>query len=132
MATVRHILLNAHDAEYWEAEDVEGNGIVLWNGEFGYDTTNRRIKVGDGVTKWNDLPYVAPDVENVLTSTSKRTALSAAQGRVLYREIPLSVDNLTTTATGKALDASQGKALNDRVGVLEGVTGIDCGEITAN
>ena len=123
MATVRHILLNAHDAEYWEAEDVEGNGIVLWNGEFGYDTTNRRIKVGDGVTKWNDLPYVAPDVENVLTSTSKRTALSAAQGRVLYREIPLSVDNLTTTALrvtdsgsedyGRpyALSARQGKEL---------------------
>ena len=41
-------------------------------------------------------------------------------------------NNLTTTTTGKALDASQGKALNDRVGVLEGVTGIDCGEITAD
>ena len=40
--------------------------------------------------------------------------------------------NTTTTTTGKALDATQGKALNDRLGTVEGITGIDCGEITAD
>ena len=33
---------------------------------------------------------------------------------------------------GKALDATKGKDLNDRVAVLEGITGIDCGEISNN
>lgn len=33
---------------------------VLADGEFGYDTTNRLTKVGNGVTAWNSLPeYVA-------------------------------------------------------------------------
>ena len=33
-------------------------------------------------------------------------------------------NNLTTTTTGKAL--------NDRLGTVEGITGIDCGEITSD
>lgn len=32
---------------------------VLRNGEFGYDTTNKRVKMGDGVTRWGSLPYLA-------------------------------------------------------------------------
>ena len=39
-------------------------------------------------------------------------------------------DNLITTTPGKALDARQGQALNERLGNLEKITGIDCGEIT--
>lgn len=30
---------------------------VLEEGEFGYDTTNKKFKIGDGQTAWNDLSY---------------------------------------------------------------------------
>ena len=72
-------------------------------GELVIATDTGEMRSGDGVNTWSNLPS-GTEIAN----------------------------NLTTTTTGKALDATQGKALNDRVGVLEGVTGIDCGEITAD
>lgn len=38
------------------AENLERDNPVLDVGQFGYDTTNKIIKIGDGVTPWNDLP----------------------------------------------------------------------------
>lgn len=32
---------------------------TLSDGELGWDTTNQRMKVGDGVNAWNDLPFLA-------------------------------------------------------------------------
>ena len=31
---------------------------ALQQGFFGYDSTSRRVKIGDGFTSWNDLEYV--------------------------------------------------------------------------
>jgi hypothetical protein len=33
---------------------------ILAVGEYGYDTTTKQQKVGDGTNRWNDLPYTAP------------------------------------------------------------------------
>ena len=71
-------------------------------GEIVIATDTGEMKAGDGVNTWSNLAsYDGTEIAN----------------------------NLTTTTTGKALDASQGKALNDRLGTVEGITGIDCGEI---
>lgn len=34
---------------------------TLGDGEPGYDSTANRLKIGDGVTAWNDLPYLTGD-----------------------------------------------------------------------
>lgn len=36
----------------------ETNNPVLYNGEIGYDTTSKRVKIGDGLTAWNNLTHV--------------------------------------------------------------------------
>ena len=72
-------------------------------GEIIVATDTGEMKAGDGVKTWAELPsYDGTEIAN----------------------------NYTEEATGKALDAVKGKDLNDRVVVLEGITGIDCGEIT--
>lgn len=74
-------------------------------GELIVATDTGEMKAGDGVKTWAELPsYDGTEIAN----------------------------NYTETSTGKALDAVKGKDLNDRVVVLEGVTGIDCGEITSD
>lgn len=30
---------------------------ILEEGEFGYDMTEKKIKIGDGVTSWSSLPW---------------------------------------------------------------------------
>ena len=80
------------------------SGYVPAAGEIVIATDTGEIRAGDGINTWANLPsYDGTEIAN----------------------------NLTTATTGKALDASQGKAMNDRLVTLEGITGIDCGEITA-
>ena len=74
-------------------------------GEIVVATDTGEMRAGDGLHAWSNLPsYDGTEVANSYAETS----------------------------TGKALDAVKGKDLNDRVVVLEGITGIDCGEITAS
>lgn len=44
-----------------QRQDTETNwsiaNPILEAGEFGYDITNKKIKLGDGVSTWNTLPY---------------------------------------------------------------------------
>ena len=37
------------------AQNWESSNVVLNVGEFGYDITNKTVKIGDGTTAWNDL-----------------------------------------------------------------------------
>jgi hypothetical protein len=133
--TIRFVLRN-DTAAAWEAANP-----VLLKGEPGFDQTNKRLKFGDGVTAWNDLPYVDPEVINNLLSDDEKAALSAAMGKALKGEIDTIseeltslgesveqnttnitnlqeaqvtvVNNLTSTSTTDALSAAQGKVLND-------------------
>lgn len=42
----------------WNREDAKSNGFRLSDGEPGYDKTNHVIKIGDGVSKFADLPSI--------------------------------------------------------------------------
>lgn len=32
---------------------------LLMEGKMGWETDTRKAKMGDGITKWNDLPYIS-------------------------------------------------------------------------
>ena len=83
---------------------LEASDYVPAAGEIIIATDTGRIKAGDGTHTWSNLPA--------------------------YDETEIAND-LTTATAGKALDATQGKALNERLSVLENITGINCGVIVA-
>ncbi|MBQ7220803.1 MAG: hypothetical protein IJS28_07480 [Synergistaceae bacterium] len=84
------------------SSDLEDLLYIPTEGEIIIATDTGDIRAGDGVHMWKDLPsYDGTEIAN----------------------------NLNTATAGKALDASQGKLLNDRVEVLEAVGGIDCGAL---
>ena len=47
------------------AQNWESSNVVLNVGEFGYDITNKTVKIGDGTTAWNDLV----PIQSVSTTT---------------------------------------------------------------
>jgi hyaluronoglucosaminidase len=51
----KRIQLRRGEASLWESTNP-----VLLAGEFGIDLTNKRVKLGDGVTTWNSLTYLGP------------------------------------------------------------------------
>ena len=80
-----------------------------------------KMKMGDGVTAWNSLPY-------------------AIEGQEEFDIADYLINSLTSTATNKALTAAQGKVLNDKITSLQNggtVTGANkmklaCGTINLN
>ena len=47
----------------------ESNNPILGKGEIGYDSTNKKIKIGDGTSRWNDLKYISADGDGSGNST---------------------------------------------------------------
>ncbi len=132
MAVQLRIQLKGDTAENWTSKNT-----VLLKNELGYDSTTNRIKFGNGVTAWNGLPYVAPDVINDLITGGTTVALSAEQGKILkvlldskanssditnlINEVKNGIQTvdiinvLTSDRTDAALSAAQGKELKAQI-----------------
>lgn len=51
---------------------------TLFNGELGYDSSNNKVKIGNGTARWTDLPWLKADSADKATSaTSARYATTA-------------------------------------------------------
>jgi hypothetical protein len=51
------------------------NDPILSQGEIGYATNKNRFKIGDGIRRWSELPYVASGGNGTLTSITVGTGL---------------------------------------------------------
>ena len=88
MATTIRFQLRGDSGENWASKNPK-----LLKNEPGYDTTANRLKLGDGLHTWNELPYVAPDVVDDLITGGSLVALSAEQGKVLKELIDTKKDD---------------------------------------
>ena len=76
-ATIKH---RQATAATWESKNP-----VLAAGEFGYDTTNKITKIGDGSTPWNTLPFFATtDLSFAKSSWAQIAALSESGAAKTY------------------------------------------------
>lgn len=57
---------------------------VLAEGEPGYDTTNKKLKIGDGETAWRDLPY--ENEKSIVSRKSYHNFPSYGDPNVLYKD----------------------------------------------
>lgn len=103
--TFAHMQQNGQTAAQWASANP-----VLAAREFGVETDTRRIKVGDGTTVWNSLPYLAGSTRamvNVLDynakgngTTDDTAAINAALAAVSSGGIVLFPGGLTFLTTG--------------------------------
>ena len=68
MSQLSRISQKRDSSENWEL-----NNPILMNGEFGYDTTKKQIKIGDGVSHWNDLPFITSSEQILVESNDNIT-----------------------------------------------------------
>lgn len=57
--------------------------IVLEAGQPGFVTDENRLKIGDGVTAWNNLPYIGED--NVINMSTHFEFPSVGRENVIYK-----------------------------------------------
>ena len=91
-------IANKYDlAQNWSA-----NNPVLLAGEIGIEldsnTNSMKVKVGNGSTSWNNLPYITTEaiVDAVMSDTSTRPV----QNKVAKEYIDASIANLVASAPG--------------------------------
>ena len=68
---------------------------VLELGEIGADITKYGLKVGNGTSRWTDLPFCSPELVNDLIAGGTDKALTAQQGVVLKSLVDQKIDNAT-------------------------------------
>lgn len=56
----------------------ETNPILL-AGEIGVETDTKKIKIGDGITQWNNLDYMKVDAANIAYTHTQNALLSVWQ-----------------------------------------------------
>lgn len=94
------------------AANWSANNPVLETGEFGYDTTNNKHKIGDGTTAWNSLPFIESDTSGLQAQiTSNDTDISALQSEQTTQNSNISgnstdITNLQNTQSTQATQIS--------------------------
>lgn len=63
----------------------ETKNLLLLDGEPGFEIDTLRLKIGDGKTKWNDLPYQDQNNENVVNARVFAELPSIGQENVIYK-----------------------------------------------
>jgi hypothetical protein len=74
-AIVTRIILRRDEAANWLAADA-----VLGDGELGFETDSRLLKIGDGSTPWPDLDYLG----NVIWGTPTSASAPGTRGMCMY------------------------------------------------
>lgn len=91
---------------------------VLAVGEFGVNTTNNRVKIGDGITAWDDLPYQGAGKGNLLLN-GDFSVQQHPSGKAILTDPATSntvsyygIDRWRTSVTGKrsTFDSTVGSA----------------------
>lgn len=59
--------------------------LLLLDGEPGFEIDTLRLKIGDGKTKWNDLPYQDQNNENVVNARVFAELPSMGKENVIYK-----------------------------------------------
>lgn len=59
--------------------------LLLLDGEPGFEIDTLRLKIGDGKTKWNDLPYQDQNNENVVNARVFAELPSIGQENIIYK-----------------------------------------------
>ena len=105
---------------------------VLGLGELGIDVTLQKVKAGDGLRPWNELPFLSEtEIVNTLDSARTDAALSATQGKVLNtrkqdkapEEITINIAANGNDSTGDGSAGKPYKTLPKAVNVLGGMVG---------
>lgn len=62
MSAIVHILMRRDTSTNWRT-----NNPLLYQGESGLETDTGNVKMGDGLSRWNALPYMASYINTTET-----------------------------------------------------------------
>ena len=100
------------------------SNTLLTQGELGLDTSTGKLKIGDGILHWNDLPYFGFYSSNFgnLTSSDGILNIIGGTGCVLGSGVSISID-VASTSTSGILTSTDWNMFNNKYSGLPNQTG---------
>lgn len=112
--------------------DIESNwtGVVLSEGEIGYDTTNKIFKIGDGSTAWESINRVYTTL--IKNTESNLTSITPLPGQITYSTdtIKIKIGDGTTTWENLPTFTDQSTIKSDIVPDTSGIVKSDGSELS--
>lgn len=90
-----NIKLRRGTAAEWTASNE-----LLSLGEPGFEKDTRKLKIGDGITLWNDLPYITPDFINIVSNGAIADLTISQQNQIVEGAIVLTTDGVRWVYSG--------------------------------
>lgn len=105
---------------------------VLSEGEYGYVTDEKRIKIGDGTTAWNTLSYLLPftigeliDVSNAQPQDKEFISYDSSNNQWIFRNIDSSDILPIQSSTGdNIIEETNGTVYLDNISLGPNVSGL--------
>lgn len=93
---------------YLSAVEWVNKNPILQAGEFGIENDTQKFKIGDGVTKWSNLPYVSgadSDSGIVVDTVLSNTSTNPVQNKVIKKALDNKLDKTGTADKAMSDDA---------------------------
>lgn len=93
---------------YLSADEWVNKNPILQAGEFGIENDTQKFKIGDGVTKWSNLPYVSgadSDSGIVVDTVLSNTSTNPVQNKVIKKALDNKLDKTGTADKAMSDDA---------------------------
>lgn len=110
---------------YLSATEWVNKNPILQAGELGFESNTRKYKIGDGVTKWSNLPYVSgadSDSDITVDTALSNTSTNPVQNKVIkdaFDELALPSGMLTTPTSHRSFI---GKIATDALTSINNIT----------
>lgn len=119
------ITLRSDTAANWKSADP-----VLLKGEAGFEADTNKLKIGDGVKKYSELPYInerLDELQNIFVRLAEKgkangVATLGEDGKVPAEQLPSYVDDVIEAKDKAALDKMTGESGKIYVTVNDGKT----------
>ena len=130
---LQHLQLKFADAADWSAS------TVLLAGEIGVETDTHKMKVGDGTTTWENLPYSSdPSLAGLITALTGRVTtnegdIDAVEGRMDTAESDIDALEAKDVTHETRMTAIEGvnTTQDSRLTALESITTISANPFSA-
>ena len=91
----------------WSTSDPQPDGEILKLGEPGFELDTNKLKIGDGVSGWNELSYVTPDFINIVSAGGIADLTLSQQDDILEGTIVLTSNGARWIYTGSGSKTSE-------------------------
>lgn len=114
------VIIPRHDtSSNWSLNDP-----TLANGEYGVETDTHRVKRGDGVSEWSDLPYETFGIENLVETVASQIKYDNSVSGYEEEDVQSIIDRILDMLGDAIRDIATKEAKSNKASTIKGTSDV--------